>query len=141
MWRALTPQALLTLVHALHGARWSAKSILSLPVTPRTFWTIAVRAERCPSADLLVKEVRIYQPLNRFSRVCTAHDSTAQRPYSLLYNIIYNVPPLPMGDLDPHLTHGSFDPPGSTTQTVSRSAGLMIVTNRPTDRPCTLLRL
>jgi len=61
--------------------------------------------------------------------------------------ILYNGPPLfdletalPTGDLDPHLIHGSMRPPESTTQTTSRSvqpffAGLMMVTDRPTDRP------
>jgi len=29
--------------------------------------------------------------------------------------------PLPMGDLDPHLIHGSLDPPSPETQRVSRS--------------------
>jgi len=45
------------------------------------------------------------------------------------------------GDLDPHLIHGSLDPPESTSCTASRSvqpffAGLTTVTERPTDRSC-----
>ena len=47
--------------------------------------------------------------------------------------ILYNVPPLlssklplPVGDLDPHLTHGSLGPPESSTQTTSRSVELFL---------------
>jgi len=44
-----------------------------------------------------------------------------------------------MGDLDPHIIHGSLGPSKSTTQAASRSvqpflSGLRIVTDRPTDR-------
>jgi len=49
--------------------------------------------------------------------------------------------PLPMGDLDTHLTHGSLDPPDSSTQTASWSVqpflqgSLVWQTDQPTDRP------
>jgi len=49
--------------------------------------------------------------------------------------------PLPMGDLDPHLTRGFLGPPESSTQTESWSvqpflqSSLVWQTDRPTDRP------
>jgi len=44
----------------------------------------------------------------------------------------------------PHLKHGSFGPPKSTSQTTSQSAQLFCMAHdrdRPTDRQTTLLRL
>jgi len=51
-----------------------------------------------------------------------------------------------MGDLDPHLIHGSPGPPKSSTQTAVRSvqpffAGLTSVTDRPTDHATQLVRI
>ena len=49
--------------------------------------------------------------------------------------------PLPMGDLDPHLIHGSLSPPESVLNQNGISigsvvfAGLTSVTDRQTDRP------
>jgi len=85
----------------------------------------------------------------RFSRLCTDDRRvslyfTMGRPFSP-QNL-----PLPRGDLDPHLIHGSTAPPKSSTQTVARSVkpflqGSLVwqtdrqqtnrQTNRQTDRP------
>ena len=47
---------------------------------------------------------------------------TAGCPYTLQWvPLSPSKLPLPMGDLDPHLTHGSLGPPKSLTQTASRS--------------------
>jgi len=50
------------------------------------------------------------------------------------------IAPIGLGiDLDPHLIHGSLDPPESTRQTASRSVhpyGRAHDRNRLTDRPC-----
>ena len=43
--------------------------------------------------------------------------------------------PLPIGDLNPYLIHGSLGSPKSSTQTAAALAGLSSVTDRPTDRP------
>jgi len=58
--------------------------------------------------------------LNRFSRFCTAHGKmslyfTMGRPFSP------ENCPFTWRDMNPHLTHGSFGPPESTTQTASRA--------------------
>jgi len=66
-------------------------------------------------------------------------------PLLLLYNGLPLLPSkltLPMGDLDPHLTHGSLGPPESSTQRASRSVQrLTVVIDRPTERQTTLLAL
>jgi len=66
----------------------------------------------------------------------------------ILYNLTPIPPsklPLPMGDLDSHLIHGSLDPPESSVQTASWSVQLFLQgsvlwqtdrqTNRLTNRP------
>jgi len=51
-----------------------------------------------------------------------------------------------MGDVNPHLIHGPFSPPMSSTQTASRSVqpflqgSLVWQTDRPTDRQTDRLR-
>ena len=54
----------------------------------------------------------------RFSRLCTD-----DRRVSLYFTVQFSPKnlPLPMGDLDPHLIHGSLGPPKSSTQTAARS--------------------
>jgi len=70
------------------------------------------------------------------------HSSRQSVP--MLYNGLPVFPSklhLRVGDLDSHLIRGSFGPPKSTTQTVSRSVHLFLrgsrvwQTDRPTDRP------
>jgi len=80
----------------------------------------------------------------RFRRFCRAHGRK-----SLCFTMGATIPqncPLPWGDLDLHLIHGSFGPPESSMQTASRSLQrflhaelLTSVTNRRTDRQTTLL--
>ena len=78
--------------------------------------------------------------------------SLHRRPLSfpILYNGTPILPPrnlpLPMGDLDPHLIHGSPGPPKSSTQTAARSvqpffAGLTSVIDRPTDHATRSVRI
>jgi len=66
------------------------------------------------------------------------HITAARGRYTL-----YFTPPIPsklpllMGELDPHLIHGSLDPPESTTQRASRSVQPFMQGSRSwqTDRP------
>ena len=76
--------------------------------------------------------------LDRFSRF-----RTGDRTVSLYFTMGRHFPPSKLliltKDLDPHLTHGSFGQPESSTQTASRSvqqffAELTSVTDRQTDR-------
>jgi len=56
----------------------------------------------------------------------------------ILYNgtpLLHSNLPLPIGDLDPHLTYGSLGPPKSSTQTASRSVQLVLHGSLVTDRP------
>ena len=89
-----------------------------------------------PPSNTILWAHRSPQPkrhLDRFGRFCT--DAR---------NLQWGTPspsklPLPMGDLDSHLIHGSLGPPESPAQTASRSvqsffAGLTSVTDRQTDR-------
>jgi len=82
------------------------------------------------------------QHLDWIDRFCAAQ-RRVHVPYSLLYNGPRLRPsklPLPTGDLDPRLTHDTFGPPESSTQTEFRSVesfciciGLTTVTDRPTE--------
>ena len=66
---------------------------------------------------------------------------SSQQKVPILYNgrpLIQKLP-LPMGDMDPHLIHGSLGQSESSTQTASRTvqpffAGLTSITERLTDR-------
>jgi len=69
---------------------------------------------------------------------------TNDRRVSLYFTMGYPPPsklPLPVGDVDPDLMHGSLGPPKSSTQTASRlfqlflQSSLMWQTGRQTDRP------
>jgi len=44
---------------------------------------------------------------------------TAECPCTLQWAAFPSKLPIPMGDLDPHLTHGSLGPPESANQTAS----------------------
>ena len=61
------------------------------------------------------------QHLHRFSRLCRADRSVV-----LYFTMGCPFPPpsklpIPMGDLDPHLIHGSLGPPESSIETASQS--------------------
>jgi len=77
--------------------------------------------------------------IDRFGRFCTAHSRKSL--YFTMGRLFPRKLPLPMGDLDPHLIHGSLDPPESVLNPNGISigsaviAGLTSVTDRPTDRP------
>ena len=45
---------------------------------------------------------------------------TVECPYTLQWDSLSPKMPFPMGDMDPHLIHGSLSPPESSTQTASR---------------------
>jgi len=68
--------------------------------------------------------LQLKRHLDRFSRFCTndrrvSLDFTIRRPFPLKIAPSH-------GDLDPHLIHGSFDAPESSTQTASRSVQLFL---------------
>ena len=64
---------------------------------------------------------RVHNPNDRSIGSSVLAHLMAESPYT--YNALVFPPklPLPMGDLDPHLIHGSPVPPESSTQMASRS--------------------
>jgi len=69
--------------------------------------------------------------LNRFSGFCTDDRRVS------LYSYFTMGRPFPVGDLNPHLIHGSLCPSESSTQTASRSVQLFLQDSLvwQTDRP------
>ena len=74
--------------------------------------------------------------LDWFSRFCI-DDRRVSLDFTMGRPCFPSKLPLPMGDQNPHLTHGFLGPPKSSTQTASRSVQPILqgslVTDRPTD--------
>jgi len=85
--------------------------------------------------------------LDQFSRFCT-DDRSVSLYFAMERHFLHWKFPLPTGNLDPHLIHGSLGSAESSTQKASWSVqpflqGWLVwvwqtdgQTNRPTDRPC-----